>query len=146
MPPGDRIDPYRGYNFRVEIDNVGEAFFSEVGGLTFDVDMQEYREGTDQNLHVRKLTGLRKFANITLKRGFTQDRQLWEWYVSVLNGITPRRNGAIVLRDEDHNDQLRWEFTEGWICKWEGPAMNATSNDVVLESIEICVERVELTE
>lgn len=144
MPPGERTDPYRGFNFRVEIDQVGEAFFSEAGGLTFDVDPVDYREGTDQGLHVRKLTGLRKFSNITLKRGFTQNKELWDWYLSVLNGITERRNGAIVLRDEDHQDQLRWEFKEGWICKWEGPALNATSNDVVIESIEICVERVEL--
>jgi phage tail-like protein len=144
MPPGERTDPYRGFNFRVEIDQVGEAFFSEAGGLTFDVDPVDYREGTDQGLHVRKLTGLRKFSNITLKRGFTQNKELWDWYLSVLNGITERRNGAIVLRDEDHQDQLRWEFKEGWICKWEGPALNATSNDVAIESIEICVERVEL--
>jgi phage tail-like protein len=144
MPPGERTDPYRGFNFRVEIDQVGEAFFSEAGGLTFDVDPVDYREGTDQGLHVRKLTGLRKFSNITLKRGFTQNKELWDWYLSVLNGITERRNGAIVLRDEDHQDQLRWEFKEGWICKWEGPALNATSNDVTIESIEICVERVEL--
>lgn len=144
MPPGERTDPYRGFNFRVEIDQVGEAFFSEAGGLTFDVDPVDYREGTDQGLHVRKLTGLRKFSNVTLKRGFTQNKELWDWYLSVLNGITERRNGAIVLRDEDHQDQLRWEFKEGWICKWEGPALNATSNDVVIESIEICVERVEL--
>lgn len=144
MPPGERNDPYRGFNFRVEIDDVNVAVFSEASGLTFDVDPVDYREGTDQGLYVRKLTGLRKFANIVLKRGFTQNRELWDWYLSVLNGITERRNGAIVLQDEDHQDQLRWEFQEGWICKWEGPALNATSNDVAIESIEICIERVEL--
>lgn len=139
-----RIDPFRGYNYRIEIDGTSVAGFSEAGGLTFDVDSVDYREGTDIPLHVRKLTGLRKFGNITLKRGLTADRQLWDWYKNVLNGIPDRRGGAIVLQDEQHADVLRWEFEGGWICKWEGPSMNATGNDVAVESIEICVERVEL--
>ncbi len=144
MATGDRNDPYRGFNFRVEIDNTAVAAFSEASGLTFDVDPVEYREGTEKQLHVRKLTGLRKFANIALKRGFTDNKELWEWYKEVLNGTVERRDGAVVLVDEDSADVLRWNFEEGWICKWEGPAMNATSNDVAIESIEICVERVEL--
>ncbi len=145
MPTGERIDPYRGYNFRVEIDNITVAGFSEASGLTFDTDPVEYREGTDQPLHVRKLTGLRKFANIALKRGFTDNTALWDWYKQVLNGQPGyRRNGTIILQDEDHSDVLNWNFTGGWICKWEGPSMNASNNEVAIESIEICVERVEL--
>lgn len=144
MPTGIRIDPFRGFNFTVQIDNTDVAGFSEAGGLTFNVDSVDYREGTDIPLHVRKLTGLRKFANITLKRGLTDNKELWNWYKAVLNGITERRNGAIILRDEDHNEIQRWNFEGGFICKWEGPAMNATANDVAIESIEICVERVEL--
>lgn len=144
MPTGERVDPFRGYNFVVEIDQTDVAGFSEAGGLTFNVDTVDYREGADLPLHVRKLTGLRKFSNITLKRGLTDNRQLWDWYKAVLNGKTERRNGAIVLRDEDHNPVARWNFENGFICKWEGQNFNATSNDVFIESIEICVERVEL--
>lgn len=145
MATGERNDPYRGYNFVIEIDGIDVGGFSEANGLSFDVDPIDYREGTDRQLHVRKLTGLRKFANVTLKRGFTADTQLWDWYLEVLNGVVERKNGSITLRDEEYNDVLRWEFEEGWICKWEGPTMNASGNDVAIESIEICVERVELT-
>jgi phage tail-like protein len=144
MATGERKDPYRGFNFRIEIDSTTVAGFRECGGLNLTTDAVDYREGTDVPLHVRKLTGLRKFANITLKRGFTNNQDLWKWYKNVLNGVTDRRNGAIVLQDEQHNDVLRWQFENGWICKWEGPAMNATSNDVALESIEICAEQVTL--
>lgn len=145
MPTGTRVDPYRGYNFTVEIDNTTVAGFSEVsGGLAFETDPVEYREGTDIPLHVRKLTGLRKFANISLKRGFTDNKELWEWYKAVLNGITERRDGAVILNNEDHDKVQRWNFEGGWICKWEGPTFNASSNDVAIESIDICVERVEL--
>ena len=141
---GKRSDPYRGFNFEVQIDNTAVAGFRECGGLSFTTDPVEYREGTDVPLHVRKLTGLCKFANIMLKRGITQNVELWNWYKNVLNGKEDRRNGAIVLHDEQHKPVVRWNFENGWITKWEGPAVNATSNDVALESIEIAVERVEL--
>jgi phage tail-like protein len=145
MPTGDRVDPYKGFNFRIELDNSAVAGFREASGLTFNTDPVEYREGTDRFLHPRKLTGLRKFANITLRRGITDNRELWLWYLDVLNGRPDfRRNGAIVLQDEEHNDVLRWNFENGWICNWEGPSFNATSNDVAIEKIDICIERVEL--
>src|SRR5437867_4742582 len=141
---GTRTDPFRGYNFKVEIEKMPVAGFRECSGLTFNTDPVDYREGSDQQLHVRKLMGLRKFSNISLKRGFADNKKLWEWYSNVLNGRDDRRSGSIVLRDEQQKDVLRWEFQGGWICKWEGATMNATSNDVAIESIEICVEQVEL--
>jgi len=139
-----RVDPYRGFNFRVELDNTAVASFRECSGLSMTTDAVDYREGTDIPLSVRKLTAIRKFVNIVLKVGITQNKDLWNWYKNILNGIADRRNGAIVLQDEEHNDVLRWQFENGWICKWEGPSMNATSNDVAIESIEICHERLEL--
>ena len=144
MPPGDRVDPFHVFNFRVEIAGTSVAGFREVSGLSFNVDPVEYREGTDIPLHSRKQPGMRKFPNIVCKRGETPDKQLWNWYANVLNGVPDRRDGAIVLQDEQHQDVLRWEFSSGWICKWEGPTMNATTSDLAIESIEICVERVEL--
>lgn len=144
MATGERKDPLRGFNFEVQIDNTTVAGFRECSGLTFDTDPVEYREGTDRPLHVRKLTGLRKFQNIVCKRGVTDSQVLWLWYKNVLNGKNDRRNGAIILKDEEHKDVVRWNFENGWITKWEGPQLNATSNDVAIESIEIAVERVEL--
>jgi phage tail-like protein len=140
-----RDDPYRGFNFKIEIDNTTLAGFRECSGLSFTTDPVEYREGTEKTLHPRKLTGMRKFANISLKRGITQNADLWNWYKDVLNGKPKiRRDGSIVLLDEERKEVMRWRFVEGWICKWEGPMFNATSNDVAIETIEICVERVEL--
>lgn len=144
MPVGDRIDPYRGFNFRIEIENTDVAAFSEASGLSFDVDPVEYREGNEPSNYVRKLNGLAKFSNINLKRGYTDNTELFDWYKKVLDGSIERRNGAVIMMDEDRNDVMRWEFYEGWVCKYEGPTANATSNDVIIENIEICVERVEL--
>jgi len=146
MPTGERVDPFRGFNFRVEITGTGPAVaaFREASGLVFTVDPVEYRDGNSRDLHPVKLFGLRKYSNIMLKRGFTLNRELWVWYRNVVNGVADRRNGSVILLDEEHNDVVRWNFREGWICKWEGAAMNATQNEVAIESIEICVERVEL--
>jgi phage tail-like protein len=145
MPDRDRPDPFRGYNFRVELDGVTKAAFREFSGLTFETDPVEYREGNDKRLHVKKLFGLRKFTNLQGKRGITTDLQLWNWYLQILNGGASLRDGAIVLTDELQQDRLRWSFKNGFICKWEGPSFNATANDVAIEMIEICVDRVELT-
>lgn len=139
----DRIDPYSQYNFLVEIDGVSAAGFTEVGGLTTEQDIIEYREGAD-TATVRKLPGLRKYSNITLKRGFTQNKELWEWRKTTIDGATERRAGSIILLDEGRKEALRWNFSEGWISKWEGPALNPTANEASIESLEIAIEGLEL--
>lgn len=147
MTTAERTDPFRGFNFRIELDNTPSgavAGFREATGLSFSTDPVEYREGPDPELHVRKLMGLRKYANITLKRGMTRNPELWNWYRAIVRGEDDRRSGAIVLRDEHQHDVMRWEFVSGWICKWEGPALNATTNEIALETVEICVERCDL--
>ena len=145
MPTGDRIDPLAQYNFLVEIDGDPEVpvGFQEVGGLMTETDIIEYRNG-DQTNSVTKQPGLQKFGPITLKRGWTSSDALWLWRKTTLDGVTERRSGSIVLLNEARQPQLRWNFREGWISKWEGPALNSTANEVAIESIEICVEYIEL--
>ena len=140
MATGERIDPYRGFNFRIEIDGLTLGAFSECSGLTAEGDPVEYREGTDVPNTVRKLVGLRKYSNITLKRGYTKNNELWTWYANIANGTQDRRNGTIVLMSEDRQDVMRWNFENGWINKVEGPTFNASGNEVAIESAEICHE------
>ena len=143
MPPPARNDPFTAFRFRVEIDGLTASAFSECYGLVSETEVIEYRSGSDRG-STRKLPGLRKFTNIVLKRGITADRQLWDWYKSVLDGAPKRRNGAIVLLDDAGQDILRWNFREGWPVKYEGPSLNASSSDVAIETIEIAHERLEL--
>jgi phage tail-like protein len=124
----------------LEIDKVPKGAFSEVGGLTADGDSVDYREGTDKQSNVRKLMGLRKFVNLTLKRGYTQDKALWQWYVNIQNGVDDRRNVTIVLLNERREAVLRWHAENAWINKIEGPALKASSNDVAMESLELVHE------
>ena len=140
---GDRVDPFSAFNFVVEFDGLPVAAFSECSGLTTETDVIEYRNG-DEDITVRKLPGLRKYTNITLKRGFTDSKDLWEWRKKVIDGQTERQAGSIVLRNEAREEALRWNFREGWPSKWEGPALNAKNNEVAIETLEIAVEHIEL--
>ena len=140
MATGERNDPFRAFNFRVEIGTV-EIACSECSGLSTDGDSVDYREGSDFVNTVRKLTGLRKYSNITLKRGYTSKaRELWDWYNNIVNGVQDRRDGSIILLDETHKDVMEWKFINGWINKIEGSGMNATANEVAIETVEIIHE------
>jgi phage tail-like protein len=138
-----RNDPYAQFNFLVEIDGVNVAGFTEVSGLNAESDSFEYRLGSEPAT-MRKIPGLLKYTNITLKRGYTDNPKLWEWRKTTLDGKTERRNGSITLRDEAHKPVLRWNFFEGWLVKYDGPALNSKTNDAAIETIEIIHERLDL--
>jgi len=144
MPDGKRNDPYGQFNFLIEIDGVVKGGFSEASGLTTDTNIIEYREGSEQHGSTRKLPGLIKYNNIVLKRGWTKDKSLWQWRKKVIDGKTQRNNGSIVLLDEARNEALRFNFREGWPSKWEGPALNAKTSEVAIETLAIAHEGLEL--
>jgi hypothetical protein len=121
MATGDRKDPYRGYNFKLEIDGLIRAHFKEASGL-------------------EKITGIHKVGDVTLKRGVIGDLTLWNWYQSVAQGKTERKNGSIVLSDASGEEKIRWNFVNAWPTKWTGPTFDANANDVAIESLEIAYE------
>ena len=135
--------PYTQFNFLLEIDGVVSAGFTEVSGITMESDVVEYREGNEAT-HVRKLPGLSKYGNITLKRGFTDNTELADWRKTVTDGMTARKDGAIILMDEAGQPALRWEFKNGFPSKLEGATLNATANEVAMETVELAVESVAL--
>lgn len=140
MPTDKRDDPFRGFNFRVEIDGIGTGSFSEVSGLTADGDAIDYREGYDPINNVRKLPGLRKFTAIDFKRGYIQDNELWAWYARIASGQDDRRNGSVILCNEARKDVMRWNFENAWINKIEGPSLKAAGNEVAIESMQLVHE------
>jgi phage tail-like protein len=142
MASDKRIDPFRVFNFEVAIDNLPVASFSEVSGLTADGDAVDYREGTDLQNNVRKLTGLRKYMPLMFKRGYAQNDVLWRWFKNIADGADDRRNGTVILLNEAHHAVLSWHFVNAWINKIEGPSLNATGNQVAIESMELMHEGV----
>lgn len=138
-----RKDPYRNCNFLVEIDGIVQAGFSDCSGLGASTDATEYREGGD-NTTVRKLPGLTKYTNISLKRGLSDSRELYDWYRLVVTGKTDRRNGSVIVLDTDGvTEVVRWNFFNAWPTKFEAPALSAKGNEVAIETFELAHEGLE---
>lgn len=142
--PDERHDPFRSFNFRLEIDNLPIAAFSEVSGLNAETNVAEYRTGTAKELHVSKLPGLHKHGNLTLKRGMVKDSTLWDWFRNIEHGVADRRDGAVILLDEQRSDVLRWRFADAWPMKMSFSDLKAAGNELAIESIELVVETMRL--
>lgn len=140
-----RNDPFAAFNFIVEIEGIATAGFTEVCGLAVEIEVVEYREGGDPSV-IRKIPGLKKYSNITLKRGSTNDLSLWKWVKSIVDGQVIRAAVAITLLNNQRQPVARWNVREAWPCKYEGPIMNAKSNDAAIESLELCHEGLERVE
>ena len=139
----ERKDPYRNFNFVVEIDGIKQAGFSDCSGFGASTDPIEYREGGD-NTTVRKMPGVTKYTNITLKWGITDSRELYDWYRDVVKGKVVRKTGSIVLYDVDGvTEKVRWNFFNAWPTKWDGPDFSAKGNDIAIETLEIAHEGIE---
>jgi len=138
-----RKDPYKNFNFLVEIDGITQAGFSECSGLRLEVDVVEYREGGESSSAVRKLPGRAKVGDITLKRGITASNQLQAWIESTAKGVTTRKNGVIVLLDDERKPVVRWKFFSAFPRKWEGPVLDAKGSDVAIETLTLCCEGLE---
>ena len=138
-----RVDPYKNFHFLVEIEGITQAGFSECSGFGSEVEVIEYREGGEQ-VAVRKLPGRVRYPNITLKWGVTDSRELYNWHRAVLQGQIQRKQGAIILLDDAGNPNVKWNFSNAWPSKWEGPDLCAKGNDVAIETLVITCERIEL--
>lgn len=144
MPPAGRRDPYPGFDFVVEIDGIATAGFREVSGLEGSIDVVEYREGADVSPAVRKLPGLVKYANVTLKRGLTDSRDLYNWWRAVVSGKPDRRAAAIVLLDRERNEVRRWTLREAWPVRYAISTLDAGVSGIAVETLELAHEGFEL--
>lgn len=142
-----RIDPLRNFRFRLEIDNITQAGFSEVAIAETTIDAVDYREGTDPP-HVRKLSGLTKYGNITLKWGLTvgaSSLDLFKWHAAVSAGQiqTQRKTVTIVAQKEDGTDAARFVVTDAWPVKYDPSDLNAKGNEAMIELLELANEGIE---
>jgi phage tail-like protein len=138
-----RQDPLRKFRFRLEIDGLQQAAFSEVTIGDLSSDPIEYREG-DEPTTVRKLSGLTKYANVTLKWGVTDSLELADWHQQIVGAATPleqiRKTVVIRVQDEAGADRAAFEITRAWPCKYDPTDLNGTGNEVAIDSLELCNE------
>lgn len=128
-------------------DSQNTSSFSEVSGLTMEAEAIEYRAGADVAMTVRKIPGLKKFGNVTLKRGIVPKEAgngLFDWYNTIQSGTVQRRAVTVSLLNEEHKPVMTWKIRDAWPVKIEGPGLNATGNEIAVETIEFAHEGVEV--
>ena len=138
-----QLDPFGSFNFLVESNGVLQAGFSECTGLTSESEAIEYRNG-DEDFTPRKLPGIKKFGNVTLKRGIALGQDFLDWRKTVTDGNIERQEVSIIILDESRNEQVRYNLAAAWPCKWMGSDLKANANEVAVETLEICHEGVSL--
>jgi phage tail-like protein len=145
-----REKPYVQFNFLVNLgdgntDGV-EAGFQECSNIGMEVTVAEYRRGNDKENSVRKITGLNKATDVTLKRGVIGSLNLYNWLNDIRNGNqNAERNVIIQLQNEDHTEIVQtWKLLRARIIKHVSGPMNAKGTDVAMEELTLAYERLEM--
>jgi len=143
----DRTHPYGAFNFLVNIDG-SEALggFSDVSGLSTDITIAEYRNGNERENHVRKVPGIHKVGDVTLKRGIVDSKALWEWITQTRNqGVVAQKNVVVTLLDEARNGVQSWKLRGVVPMKYNGPTLAAKGGgDVAMEELVLSAEAIEI--
>lgn len=137
--PGTYTDPYRSYNFRIEVGNQVAAYFTECSGLGARIEAIPYRAG-DSGRRVHRLPGRLEYADVTLRYGLTASMHLWDWFVSLMNGRTDRRNVSIILLGNQDNEVMRWNLYDAWPVEWRSAPLDALGKEVAVESMTLVFE------
>lgn len=141
---GARKDPLSGFNFYVDVKSKMQGAFREVSGVGSESEVADYWDSDkDGKIGYYKVPGRMKWTNIVLKRGITDDMKAWDWRKEVEDGNVDkaRADGSLVMMDHTGKEVARWNFFSAWPSKITGPSMNAGSNDVGIEEMEIVHER-----
>ena len=145
MPIGE--DAIGNYAYQIEIDRVTLAQFKEVSGLQAEIQVIEHRENKPKGIPViKKLPGARKWGDITLKRGKTDNPAFWKWLKEVQDGKidSARRNASIVLYDYERGEKVRFNLFNAWPSKVKVSNLQAGGSEIVVEEITIAHEGLEV--
>ena len=145
-----RERPYVQFNFLVDLGTGNtdgpDAGFQEISGIGMEVTVVEYRNGNEKENSVRKITGLNKCTDVTLKRGMIGSLNLYNWLSQIRNGDqSAYRNVVIQLQNEDHSAVVQeWKLMRARIIKHTSGPLNAKGADVAMEEMVLAYERLEM--
>ena len=141
MPNSRSFDHRFNGKFKIEIEGVTQGAFAACDGLEARVDVVDFSDG--DNLTARKRPGRTRFANIVLRRGMVNNTELWNWFEAVTAGQIQRKAGSVIVCGDDGNELFRYNFFEGWPCRWKSLELDADKPGTLVEEIEIAVEKIE---
>lgn len=135
-----REDPYRVYNFKLEIEGQTAGHFTECTGLEISVQCINYREAGQAQV-VRKLPGQVEYGDVVLSYGLTDSTDLWDWFMESAAGKVRRRNISIILMDPDGvTERMRWNLFSAWPSRWKGAPLDTTAQEIAIESLTLVFE------
>jgi phage tail-like protein len=145
----DRKTPYPAFNFTINFD-AAQVFggFSDVSGIMTELTIAEYREGVDPENHVRKIQGVHKVGDVTLKRGIIDSATVWEWIQqSRTQGPAAKKTVVIALLDERRDPKQKWTLRGVLPLKWTGPTLAGKGGgDVAMEELVLSCEALDFGE
>jgi phage tail-like protein len=144
-----RDDPYGRFNFLVDLGTGStdgpDAGFQECSAISSQVAVAEYRNGNDRENSPRKVTGVARVADVTLRRGIIGSRTLFEWFAEVRDGGQAERTVTVTLLNEDHSEQvMTWRLLRACPVRYSAGPLDAQGGDVAIEELTLAYERLEL--
>jgi phage tail-like protein len=138
--PTQRDDPYPNFKFTVDLGDGAQLGFSEVELPSGEIEVIEYREGSERTNSARRLPGRTSYPNVVLRRGVSGRTELSDWWQSARFGLAERRNVTIVLTNERHEPVQRWVLRDAWPAKLSYGPLDALGNEILIESLELAHE------
>lgn len=137
----DNVWPLPKFYFTLETADLKEATFQEISGLDVEAQIIEYRHGNSPEFSTIKMPGIKKYGNITLKKGiFKGDNKFWDWFNKIKMNTIERQPVTIKLLDEAGNPTMVWTLKNAWPTKITGTDMKSDGNEVAVETLEIAHE------
>ena len=142
LAPGDAITAAR---FSIVIDGYQIASFSELIGISTEVEPVELLESTEKEVMLKKLPGKKKPPTLTLKRGKNQSMELWLWHEAVLMGdiVAARKSCSLVMYATDGTPVARYHLEMAWPSKLEVGALKAGASEVLMETVTLVCEHIQ---
>jgi phage tail-like protein len=144
MPTKEQLfTPAIWFELKLTPKNTPIGYFTEVSGLSSEVEVMTYNEG-GKNDGVHKLPTRMKHPNLVLKRGVTTIKDLQEWAQDSFAG--PQRKEITLTMYNEQLEKIRiWSFKNAYPVKWTGPTFNAGQNTMATEVIEIAHDGIQVS-
>jgi phage tail-like protein len=131
--------------FRFEVDlgtGLQGIAFQEVSGLDAENQVVEYRKANSSLFSTEKMPGVRKYGNVTMKKGlFVNDNTFWDWRTQISMNTPKRQTVLIRLLDEDGKVTMQWTLDNAWPIKITSTDLKSDGNEVAVDTLEIAYER-----
>jgi len=138
--PGNLVDPFRNYNWKLVLGEGIQGHFTQCSGIGIRVSALQYREA-GAGAVIRRLPGPVEYADVTLRYGLTTSPELWQWFMSAVEGRVVRKHVSIVMVGLD-GVELQWDLQDAWPSAWRGAPLDTLGREVAVESLTLVYESV----